>query len=109
MAGDGESGTRVLFDEQNGDAEIAVDLLDDGEHLLHQQRRQSHGRLVHQDHLRPRHQRTPDRQHLLLAAGEIAGEAGALLQAREIIEHHIDIRGDLVVAPGKGAEPQVLQ
>ncbi len=83
--------------------------LDDPEHFLDQQRRQAHRRLVHQDHLRARHQRAADRQHLLLAAGEIAGEPGALLQAREIVEDHVDVGADLVVAAGEGAEPQVLQ
>ena len=57
----------------------------------------------------PRHQRAADRQHLLLAAGEIAGEPGALLQAREIVEDHVDVGIDLAVAAGEGAEPQILQ
>ena len=82
--------------------------LDDGEDLLHQQRRQAHRGLVHQDHLRARHQRAADRQHLLLAAGEIAGQSRALLQAREISEDHVDVGIDLVVAAGEGAEPQIL-
>ena len=71
--------------------------------------RQPHRGLVHQDHLRARHQRAANRQHLLLAAGEITGEAGALLQAREIPEDHVDVVADLVVAAGKGAEPQIFQ
>ena len=86
-----QRGAGVLLDQQDGDAEVAVDAGDDAEHLLHQQRRQAHGRLVHQDQLRPRHQRPPDRQHLLLAAGEIAGKPGALLEAREIAQHHVQI------------------
>src|SRR6185437_4547485 len=77
---------RVLLDQEDGDAEVAVDLADDSENFLDQQRRQTHRRLVHQDHLRPGHQGAADRQHLLLAAGEIAGEAGALFQARKIFE-----------------------
>jgi len=80
--------------------EILIDLLDDGEHFLDQQRRQPHRRFVHQDHLGTRHQRAADRQHLLLAAGEVAGEPGALFQAREISEDHIDVVADLVVAAG---------
>src|SRR5581483_715546 len=66
MACDRQRGARVLLDQQDGDAEVAIDLLDDREHLLHQERRQAHRWLVHQDHLRARHQRTADREHLLL-------------------------------------------
>src|SRR5258707_360703 len=105
VACDRQRGARVLLHQQNGDTEVAVDLLDDRENLLDQQRRQPHRRLVHQDHLRARHQRPADRQHLLLAAGEITRQSGALLQAREIVKDHVDIGADLVVASGEGAEP----
>src|SRR5882724_11010287 len=42
MAGDRKGGARVLLHQENGDAEIAVDLADDPEYFLHQERRQSH-------------------------------------------------------------------
>src|ERR1041385_3255844 len=100
MAGDRERGAGVLLYQKYGDAEIAVDLADDGKYFLDQQRRQPHRRLVHQDHFRARHQRAADRQHLLLAAGEIAGQPGALFQARKIVENHVDIRSDFVIASG---------
>src|SRR6202011_3477686 len=58
---------------------------------------------------RARHQRAADRQHLLLAAGEITGEPRALLQAREIAVDHVDVAADLVIAAGEGAKSQVFQ
>jgi predicted DNA-binding transcriptional regulator YafY len=47
---------------------------DGGEHLLDQDRREPERRLVHQEHLGPRHQPPRDRQHLLLASGERPAE-----------------------------------
>src|SRR4051794_18556505 len=102
-------GAGVLLDEKNGDAEVTVDFVDDRENLFHQQRRQAHRGLVHQDHLRARHQRAADREHLLLAAGKIAGKPGALFQAREIAKDHIEIGSDLAVPAGEGAELEVFQ
>src|SRR5436190_589456 len=63
----------VLLGEQEGDTLLAVEVLHDLEDLLNDLRRQSHRRLVEQDHFRPRHQRPSDRAHLLLAAGGVAG------------------------------------
>src|SRR5579859_5996026 len=40
VARDRKRRARVLLDQEDGDAEIAVDRLDDGEHFLDQQRRQ---------------------------------------------------------------------
>ena len=52
--------------------------------LLHQQRRQAEKRLVQQQHARRGHQRTGDRHHLLLSAGQSAGKLPApFCQARE--------------------------
>ena len=46
--------------------------------------RQAFDRLVEQQHSRIEHQRAADRQHLLLAAGELVAEiAAALLQPRK--------------------------
>src|SRR4051794_37601861 len=39
MACDRQRGARVLLDQQDGDAEVAVDLANDGKHFLDQQRR----------------------------------------------------------------------
>src|SRR5207237_398748 len=105
VARDRKCRARVLFHQKNGDAEVAVDLVDDRKHFLDQQRRQSHRRLVHQDHLRARHQRATDREHLLFAAGKIAGQAGALLQPRAVLVHHVDIRIDLAISGCERADP----
>ena len=65
----------VLLHQQHGHA-VAVDLADDLEDLLDQQRRQAHGRLVQQQHLGLAHQGTAHGQHLLLAAGQVYRPAG---------------------------------
>src|SRR5262249_26804717 len=69
----------------------------DGRHDLGDDlRRQPFRRLVHQEHARVRHQRAPDRQHLLLAARERAGDLpAALLKPREQ-------RGDRLERPEHG-------
>ena len=61
----------LLLDDEHGDAGF-VDLLDDLEAALDEDGREPHGRLVHQQELRLRHQRAAHRHHLLLAAGERA-------------------------------------
>ena len=58
---------RVLLDEQDRRA-LLVDLLDDVEDPLDEDRREPERRLVEQQQLRARHQRAADRAHLLLAA-----------------------------------------
>ena len=61
----------VLLDEQDRRA-LLVDLGDDREDLGDEHRREPHRRLVEQQHPRLGHQGAPDRQHLLLAAGQRA-------------------------------------
>src|SRR6476661_1440222 len=63
----------VLLDQQDRHALLFVDAPDDRENLPHQDRRQAERRLVEQQQRRPVHQGAPDRQHLLLAAGELPG------------------------------------
>ena len=59
------------------------------EQFLDDDRRQPLGRLVQQQHLRIERQRAADRQHLLLAAGELVAEiVAALLQPRK---HLVDL------------------
>ena len=62
----------VLLHQQDRHA-LGVDAADDGEGVLHQDRRQPEARLVEHQEPRLRHQRAADHQHLLLAAGERAG------------------------------------
>ena len=59
----------VLLDKQHRHA-LLVDLLDDLKYALDDDGRKSQRRLVHHDDLGAAHQRTADRQHLLLAAGQ---------------------------------------
>jgi hypothetical protein len=84
--------------------------LDQLEGPLDQQRREAHRRLVHQQQARPAHQRAPDRQHLLLAAGEGAGElAVALGQRGEQPVDPLEVLGPAgAVAVEVGAHLEVL-
>ena len=76
-----------------------VDVADDVEDLLDQDRRQAHRRLVQQQHARLGHQRAADGEHLLLAAGERAGHlARALLEPREQVEDALEVAAMPLVA-----------
>src|SRR5579859_3372753 len=100
----------VLLDEQHADALLAVDRLEYPEQLLHDERRETEGRLVEQEQARPQHQRARHRQHLLLAARERTRLlAAALPESREITVHALDVRleGRLVFARVP-AQAQVL-
>src|SRR5437899_8315780 len=78
--GDRERLDDVLLDQQHRDA-VGVDAGDDLEHLIDDLGRQTERRLVEQQEPRHGHQRTPDRDHLLLTARERAGQrAPALAQ-----------------------------
>ena len=81
---------RVLLDEQDRRA-LRVDLADDLEDLLDEDRREPHRRLVEQQQLRPRHERAPDREHLLLAAGERSGLCSCAPQPREQVEDALEV------------------
>src|SRR5689334_13361727 len=73
----------VLLDEQHGHA-APVEEADGVQHLLHDERREAERGLVEHDQLGRAHQAAADREHLLLAAGERAGElVAALGEARE--------------------------
>ena len=78
-----------------------VDLADDVKDLLDISRRQSHRRLVHAQQFGVRHQRPADRNHLLLAARQRAGElAQPLLDPRKERE---DVRDRRRIAFRAGA------
>src|SRR5919202_3079390 len=66
---DVERHERVLLDEKDRGA-LLVDLLDDLEDLLDEDRREAHRRLVEEKELGARHERPAHRDHLLLAASE---------------------------------------
>ncbi len=65
---------RVLLGDQDRQTRLAVELLQRLENVLHDERRQSHGRLVQHQQAGARHQRPADRRHLLLATRGQAGE-----------------------------------
>src|SRR5262249_8234795 len=74
---------KVLFDEENGLARVD-ELLTDLHQVMHNDGRQSFERLVEQNKFGIPHQRARNRQHLLLATGQIGAAAGsALLQPRK--------------------------
>src|SRR3954452_12095908 len=78
-----ERGLRVLLDQQHGDAG-GTQLGDDAENVGDDDRGEAEARLVQHQELGLAHQRAAHRKHLLLAAGERAGELLApLLEPRK--------------------------
>ena len=87
MIRNGERFLRVLLDEQDRDSAV-VQLLDDRENLVDQNRRKTHGGFVHEQDLGVCHQRATGCEHLLFAAGERAAElTRALLKTRKMVKH----------------------
>ena len=105
---DGERHRCVLLHQEDRHA-LTVDVADRVEDLLDQDRRQPHARLVQQEEPGVRHERTADREHLLLAAREGAGHlTDALGEPREEGEDALEVGGDSRVASEIGAHHQVL-
>src|SRR5205807_9797297 len=100
---------RVLLDEQHGRLLLRVDLPDDAEDLLHEERREPERRLVEEDQPRPGHERAADRQLLLLSSGEVTGDLpSALTQAGEVVGTEVAIALEaLAVAAGVPAHGEV--
>ena len=84
-----------MRDVDGGDAQAALELLDDGAHLHAQLGVQVGERLVHQQHARLDDERTRQRNALLLAAGELAGLAGGqrrnLHQLQRLLHAAVDL------------------
>src|SRR4051794_7805864 len=79
----------VLPDQKDGEA-FAVEIAEGIDELLDDRRREPFGRFVHDQKLRIREQRAPDREHLLLAARELrAAVSAALAETREEL---VDLR-----------------
>ena len=87
VVGGVERDLRVLLDEQDRHAERPADGGQARHQLLDDDRRQPERQLVHEQQLRPAHERRADRQHLPLAAREQARLAAADAgQRREVLE-----------------------
>ena len=83
----GEGDVDRLLDEQDRRA-LLLDAAHDDEQLLDDRRGQAEGQLVDDEQLRLGDEGHRQRQHLLLAAREVAGHlVDALLEAREDLEH----------------------
>ena len=84
---DGEGDVDGLLDEDDRRTALA-DLLDHGEQLLDDHRREPERQLVDHQQARLREERLGEGEHLLLATGEVAGVVvPALAQDREQVEH----------------------
>src|SRR5215218_7107291 len=68
--GDVQRDVCVLLDDEHGQASRLVQLPHEPEELAYDQRREPERGLVEEEQARPRHQRTLERKHLLLAARE---------------------------------------
>src|SRR5216683_6050670 len=77
--GDAECDGNILLDQDAADAHLATDPVDRLVHTLDDERRKTERRLVHQDKVRTRHQRTADREHLLFATRQRATDLTAAL------------------------------
>ena len=99
-----------MLGQQKGDFFFLVEVFDDFENLLHDLRRQAHGRLVQQDHVGAGHQRTADGAHLLLAARGIGClRCAAGFQARKIVVNLLKVGCDFsLVFAGVAAGQQVF-
>ena len=99
---------RVLLHEHNRDA-LFVELFDDVEDIAHDQRCKTQRRLVQQQNLRVCHQRAPDGEHLLFAAGERAGNLlCALAENRETLIHHRKVCLALRLGDGEATRDEVI-
>src|SRR6266550_6913179 len=76
VVGEPQRGGGHLLD-QDDRRSLLAQRADRARDLLHQQRREPHRRLVHEDDARLRHQASGDRQHLLLAARKRARKLAA--------------------------------
>src|SRR5262245_26586200 len=90
VVGDLERDRRALLDDQDGDAELAPDLGEPTQQVLDHDRREAERELVDQQQFRPADEGARERQHLPLAAGEEAADAG--LEPAELGKELVDQR-----------------
>jgi hypothetical protein len=90
----------VLLDDQHRQP-AGADAFEEGEDLLHDNRRETRRGFVEQQEPRLRHQRATDRAHLLLAAGQRSGELPApLFEAREELVDKGEAVAEFRASPG---------
>src|SRR6266850_4936957 len=108
--GDANRLVEILLGHQHREAVALLELLDLGDGMRDQDRREPHRGLVHQQQAGRGHQRAADRQHLLLAARERAGElAPALRQDGKNLERKGKIPADVGARRlAESAEQEVL-
>ena len=98
VVGDVKNELGVLLHQHDRQAAF-LQFPDRGHDLGDDLRRQALRRLVHQQHARVLHQRAADRQHLLLAAGQMRGDLVLSLgKPREHAEHGVDGPGRVPAA-----------
>src|SRR4029450_5425384 len=99
---------RVLLDDEDGETLLLVQVAENPEDLPHDDRREPERRLVEEEETRPRHQRSGNREHLLLPAGERSGLlSAATLDPGEVAAHALVDLGE-PAAVEIGAEAKVL-
>src|SRR5256884_1827186 len=105
-----ERKARVLLDDQHRQALLLVQLADDGEEVGHDPGREPERGLVQEQQARPLHQRTGERELLLLAAAQGSrGLPAALGDDRETLERTVVVGLDpSPVAANVGTEPEVF-
>ncbi|GCC42075.1 hypothetical protein chiPu_0026433, partial [Chiloscyllium punctatum] len=92
----------VLLDDQDGDVAFIAEAQQHIFDLCNDHRRKPLGRLVHDQQMRVGEQRARDREHLLLAAGElVAAIVLALGEAREDVVDALDGPGAAAQAAGE--------
>src|SRR3954449_9178808 len=102
--GEARQGVDVLVDDDDRLA-LALEALQAGPDLGPDERRQALRRLVEDEELRVRHQGPADREHLLLAAGELRAEVvAALLQPREQLVDALERPARRPGAGGRGRD-----
>ena len=110
LVGEGEGEVHRLLDEDDRGAAVAQGL-DDVEQLGDDGRRQPEGELVDHEQARPADERHAEREHLLLAARQVAGGlVQPVTQDREVAEDAFGRFADLVLlaALEPAGEAQVL-
>ena len=98
---------QVLLDQQYRDIALLDQGVQHARHLLDDDRCQTFGRLVHHQQTRVEQQRTGDRKHLLLAAGQLrATVAAPFRQARKGLVDAVD--GPRTLRPIAAYQAQML-